>query len=254
MLDINRQLNSDGSLYLYNDEKVINWRPTDTSAGLPLVINATNALVIDSQVSRLAAAVKGRLDIGGASIEGTFHITEASTTVDGQVLPAWALLANQASVALQANGASARIENVTGHLLIAANGVSGTLSGDGSVTGIDGVSASGSLVASFSDNRLQLAGSAVVELQQLASRLSTLPVLGSYRMQLSSPAGSDAAPHLTMTTVDGALRVSGSGEWLATGLRFRGEASAAPGSETALSNLLNIIGRRQGARSLIAIG
>jgi general secretion pathway protein N len=114
--------------------------------------------------------------------------------------------------------------------------------------------ASPGLVLEAVQGRLQLAGSAVVDLQQLASRLSTLPVLGSYRMQLASPAGSDAAPRLTMTTVDGALRVSGSGEWLATGLRFRGEASAAPGSETALSNLLNIIGRRQGARSLIAIG
>lgn len=110
------------------------------------------------------------------------------------------------------------------------------------------------LVLETVQGRWRLTGGAVVELQHLASRLSTLSVLGSYRMQLASPAGSDAAPRLTMTTLDGALRVSGSGEWLNTGLRFRGEASAAPGSETALSNLLNIIGRRQGARSLIAIG
>jgi general secretion pathway protein N len=37
-------------------------------------------------------------------------------------------------------------------------------------------------------------------------------------------------------------------------LRFRGEATAAEGDEGALDNLLNIIGRRQGARSVISIG
>jgi general secretion pathway protein N len=99
--------------------------------------------------------------------------------------------------------------------------------------------------------RWQLAGSAVVDLQRMASRLSTLPVLGSYRLQL---AAADSVPRLTLLTLDGALRLTGSGEWAASGLRFRGEASAASGAEAALANLLNIIGRRQGARSLIAIG
>lgn len=99
--------------------------------------------------------------------------------------------------------------------------------------------------------RWQLAGGAVVDLQRMASRLSTLPVLGSYRLQL---AAADGVPRLNLLTLDGALRLSGSGEWAASGLRFRGEASAASGAEAALANLLNIIGRRQGARSLIAIG
>jgi general secretion pathway protein N len=107
------------------------------------------------------------------------------------------------------------------------------------------------LVAEIVQGRWQLAGSAVLELQHVASRLSTLPVLGSYRMSLAT---AEAVPRLTLTTLDGALRLTGSGEWLASGLRFRGEATAAPGAEAALANLLNIIGRRQGARSLIAIG
>ena len=37
-------------------------------------------------------------------------------------------------------------------------------------------------------------------------------------------------------------------------VRFAGEASAAPEREAALSNLLNIIGRRNGARSIITVG
>jgi general secretion pathway protein N len=37
-------------------------------------------------------------------------------------------------------------------------------------------------------------------------------------------------------------------------LRFTGEASAEEGSESALTNLLNIIGRRQGGKSLLSLG
>ena len=46
----------------------------------------------------------------------------------------------------------------------------------------------------------------------------------------------------------------GGGIGSATCLRFAGEASATPEREGALSNLLNIIGRRNGARSLITLG
>ena len=42
--------------------------------------------------------------------------------------------------------------------------------------------------------------------------------------------------------------------WVGSRLRFSGEASAEAGSEAALSNLLNIIGRRQGERSLLSLG
>ncbi len=37
-------------------------------------------------------------------------------------------------------------------------------------------------------------------------------------------------------------------------LHFQGTASAAPEQQEALSNLLNIIGRRDGARSIIQVG
>jgi general secretion pathway protein N len=117
------------------------------------------------------------------------------------------------------------------------------------------------LVIHSVQGRSSLGGSAVLEALQLSSRLSTLPVLGSYRVQVQGPAPGAAAtalpaaaPRVALETLDGALRLSGNGDWLATGLRFRGEATAAPGAEDALANLLNIIGRRQGARSLIAIG
>jgi general secretion pathway protein N len=98
----------------------------------------------------------------------------------------------------------------------------------------------------------QFDGQAELDLLQLSSRLSTLAALGSYRLAISGVAGS--APQITLQTLEGALQLQGSGQLGPRGLTFRGQASATPGQEPALNNLLNIIGRRQGAASVISIG
>ena len=74
-----------------------------------------------------------------------------------------------------------------------------------------------------------------------------------YRLLIA--AQPNAATQLQLLTLDGALLLQGQGEFVGAGApRFQGEALAAPGREAALNNLLNIIGRRQGARSVITIG
>ncbi|WP_247661026.1 type II secretion system protein N [Ideonella alba] len=98
----------------------------------------------------------------------------------------------------------------------------------------------------------RLEGQARVELLQFSSRLSSIEPLGSYQLLLA-PQG-DRRVALQLSTLDGALRLTGQGEIGAQGLRLRGEASAAPGQEAALNNLLNIIGRRDGALSRLSIG
>jgi general secretion pathway protein N len=103
--------------------------------------------------------------------------------------------------------------------------------------------------------RWQFSGSARIELADVASRLATLPRLGSYRLEIDAPPGTaPGTAQLALQTDEGPLELDARGQWAATGLRLRGEARAAPGSEAALDNLLNIIGRRQGDRSLITIG
>ena len=102
--------------------------------------------------------------------------------------------------------------------------------------------------------RLQLDGALSLELLGVSSRLSPLPALGSYRLDLARQASAGQPATLKLGTLDGALRLSGTGVWAGSGLRFRGEAQAAEGQAAALSNLLNIIGRRQGALSVISIG
>jgi general secretion pathway protein N len=101
--------------------------------------------------------------------------------------------------------------------------------------------------------RLRFTGEAAFDVSGAASRMSTLPVLGSYRLNLRGDAGTGSAT-VNLTTVEGPLRLTGQGQWTDSGLRFRGEGRADGGQEEALSNLLNIIGRRQGALSVISIG
>jgi len=101
--------------------------------------------------------------------------------------------------------------------------------------------------------RTQLQGSLAIEAIDMASRLSTLRPLGSYRVELQAPSGTDTTT-VSLQTLRGELVLQGQGQWLGGKLRFRGDAQAAPGREEALTNLLNIIGRREGPRSLLSIG
>lgn len=110
------------------------------------------------------------------------------------------------------------------------------------------------LTVEWVQGRTRFTGQAALDVAAASSRVATLDTLGSYRLTVRGNAASGDAASVSLITVDGALRLSGQGEWTANGLRFRGEAQAAEGSETALNNLLNIIGRRQGARSVISIG
>jgi general secretion pathway protein N len=98
--------------------------------------------------------------------------------------------------------------------------------------------------------RIAIAGQAELTALRLSSRLSTLRPMGSYRIILQG----GQTPTLQLDTLEGSLNLSGSGSWIGSRLRFSGVATAAPDRESALSNLLNIIGRRSGARSIITIG
>jgi general secretion pathway protein N len=102
--------------------------------------------------------------------------------------------------------------------------------------------------------RWRLNGRADLELVGASSRLSSLESLGSYRLTLSSDPQAPGTSQLNLSTMTGALQLTGAGTWNPAGVRFRGEASAADADQAALNNLLNIIGRRNGARSVISIG
>jgi general secretion pathway protein N len=98
--------------------------------------------------------------------------------------------------------------------------------------------------------RLSLAGQAQLQASAISSRLSTLQPMGSYRLTVQG----GPSTTLQLETIAGSLQLSGSGRWIDSRLHFEGSASAAPEYQEALANLLNIIGRRDGARSIIQVG
>jgi general secretion pathway protein N len=99
-------------------------------------------------------------------------------------------------------------------------------------------------------NSWALEGAAAVDALGLSTALSTLQPLGSYRLALQG----GSTPQMTLSTLNGKLLLSGQGQLLDGRWRFSGEARSDEASQGALGNLLNIIGRREGARSVITVG
>ena len=99
---------------------------------------------------------------------------------------------------------------------------------------------------------MQVRGSATLDALAVSCGLSTLRPIGSYRLRLHAGGGS-GPPQLVLQTLDGSLRMDGSGQWNGARWNFRGRASADAEHEQVLGNLLNIVGRRQGAYSEIAL-
>ena len=131
----------------------------------------------------------------------------------------------------------------------------GLLSGLG--TPWNTVQAQGQLIAStqgfnarWTPGRLTLGGRVQLDALQISSRLSTLRPMGSYRVVLLG----GISPMLELSTLEGSLQLTGQGQWVGQRLRFDGAASVTPESVDALSNLLNIIGRRNGATAVIKVG
>ena len=106
------------------------------------------------------------------------------------------------------------------------------------------------LALDLSRDHLALAGQMQVDALQVSSRLSTLKPMGSYRVTVQG----GSTPTVQLQTLDGSLEMSGNGQWVGSRLRFEGAATAQADRIEALSNLLNIIVRRNGASSIIKIG
>jgi len=106
------------------------------------------------------------------------------------------------------------------------------------------------LSVQWASGRIALAGRLQLDADHISSRLSTLKPMGSYRVTIQG----GAAPSLQLETREGRLQLSGTGQWAGSRFRFEGVASAAPEHQDALANLLNIIGRRDGARAIIKVG
>ena len=108
---------------------------------------------------------------------------------------------------------------------------------------------SGTLRLSWSALQLARAGNAVsvegrtiASLTDMGSRMAPVRPLGSYEMAMDWH-GQDA--QLNLSTVRGALLLSGQGTLNRGRFQFSGQAQAADGYEETLGNLLNLLGQRR---------
>ena len=99
---------------------------------------------------------------------------------------------------------------------------------------------------------VEVIGRTTLALNDMGSRMTPVNPLGSYRLNMDWQ-GRQA--QLNLTTVRGALLLSGNGSLNQGRLQFSGQASAANGYEETLGNLLNLLGQRRmvGGKNIIAL-
>jgi len=92
----------------------------------------------------------------------------------------------------------------------------------------------------------------ILDMQDMASRLSSIKPLGAYVLTMDWRG--QQAP-LSLKTVKGPLLLSGTGALTNGRLQFSGRAQAEAGQEEKLANLLNLLGqrRREGDKNVIAL-
>lgn len=99
---------------------------------------------------------------------------------------------------------------------------------------------------------LQIHGAMQLQLNDIASVLSPVKPLGTYRMEFD---WQGMRTQLTLSTLSGPLQLQGNGAIENDHLRFSGQAWAMPEHEPQLANLLNLLGRRHpiGNRTVFVI-
>ncbi|MES2152663.1 MAG: type II secretion system protein N [Pseudomonadota bacterium] len=99
---------------------------------------------------------------------------------------------------------------------------------------------------------LDVSGRTILTMADMGSRMAPIKPLGSYELAMDWQ-GQQA--QLALSTVTGALQLSGKGMLDRGRLQFSGQAQAAPGYEETLGNLLNLLGQRRmvNGKNIIAL-
>jgi general secretion pathway protein N len=98
----------------------------------------------------------------------------------------------------------------------------------------------------------QFNGKAAIELKDIASALTPVRPLGSYRVDV---VGAGSSADVKLLTTQGPLSLTGNGVWTAQqGLKLSIEALADESAKVKLQTLLSLMGRRDGEKTIIRIG
>ncbi|MES2532143.1 MAG: type II secretion system protein N [Pseudomonadota bacterium] len=107
--------------------------------------------------------------------------------------------------------------------------------------------------------RLRMDGRLSLAAESVSSRIAPIDSLGSYHFDIdgqragrgaAQDIANDAPMRFSLATLEGPLRLTGQGVWMAGQLRFSADARADPGHEAALAHVLRLIGNRNGPITL----
>jgi len=100
--------------------------------------------------------------------------------------------------------------------------------------------------------KIEAVGTMNLEINDLASRMSPIKPLGSYRLALD---WHGAQASVTLKTIKGPMLLKGSGMFINERFQFSGTAEAEAGQEQRLANFINLLGkrRREGDKEVIAL-
>lgn len=192
-------------------------------------------------------SAESRLSLSGLALPGRVHwqlsplalllgLVEATLKVDGMSQP----------VALQGDFSALRIGN--GRMDLPRLELSALGSPWNTVRPAGAAALAWS---NISLGRQRFEGSITIELRAVASALSAVRPLGSYRIEVR---GGGAKAEVTMSTIEGALNISGSGQLGPGGMSFSAQARAADSGDQRLQGLLGLLGPRSGDATVIRIG
>jgi general secretion pathway protein N len=102
------------------------------------------------------------------------------------------------------------------------------------------------------DSKLMLNGRVQLEMNEMASRASSIKPLGSYKVTMQ---WRGEVADLDLTTSKGPMMLEGNGKLSQGRFQFSGKAYAELGQEEKMANLLNLLGRRrqEGDKQIIAL-
>lgn len=102
------------------------------------------------------------------------------------------------------------------------------------------------------DAKLMLNGRMQLDMSEMASRASSIKLLGSYKVMMQ---WRGEVADLDLTTSKGPMMLEGNGKLNQGRFQFSGKAYAEPGQEEKMANLLNLLGRRrqEGDKQIIAL-
>lgn len=228
-IDVLASKQTAGRLRLAEAEGTI-WR------GSGRIVWADTGESAESRLSLSGVALPGRVRWQLSPLALILGLVEASVSVDGMTQP----------VALQGTPAALRLGN--GRLELPRIELSALGSPWNTVRPAGAVALTWSNIA-LSPRRFE--GTVFIELRSVASALSSVRPLGSYRIEIRGEGG---LAQVKMSTIEGALAITGEGQVGPAGMGFNAQARAARADDERLLGLLGLIGRREGDATIIRIG